>query len=449
MNYSERIGGKEWVRFPTERAPDNEPLSTDRFIHRRGFKPRASYFPGGNEPSENKVNEVYRQIVELACCGEINSKPVSFLKPELKVHIPHLSQRSRWIRSSLASKPCYSLDGPGVRADFYSQLIKYCPATDVLAVALGSRLHFIFSENWEEIYLINDFTSGVIRQLAFSPDGKQLFVSVEESDRLNLVQYLYLTDGGPHFNKGGEIQSNDSLTCEEMIAADDVMYLGLSNGKIYKTNFQFTASSSFSSSSTDKISGLALSPNHRILIAGRNAGLIDLFSVDSASHLQSIDIYSRLSVAPAVKAIAFSPEGDYFVTGGGFTYPYLMLWKTANPSAPLQTEDTSSQIIRLFWLDDFIVSVQRNQELKFWPIDNKNISAGWGPVISQCTGDEPINQAYASGAELLKKRDGTQIMVVKPALEKLECWDLPKPLKKADKSKDLMGRFSETMTNLR
>lgn len=253
-----------------------------------------------------------------------------------------------------------------LKDDFYDQALAYNSENNCFACILDGTVHldkgrhdYIFSpynENW------NSHPTAI----AFSPDGESILISMKDG---SLFGYnLEFEPQGISARKVCEINAlclGVGRQKHQLVVSDSWIFVGMQNGRICRINkSNFDEIDYYKNTDYAPITGLALSPDGQSLLASNNDGTIYLFDIEKDEPLSVLK-----EIKSAVKALAFSPCGNYFVAGGGEADPRVILFEIQDEKIGVHTSyNPQSQVTALFWHNNFVLSTHRDGQIRTFPI---------------------------------------------------------------------------------
>ncbi|ODV93853.1 hypothetical protein PACTADRAFT_26851, partial [Pachysolen tannophilus NRRL Y-2460] len=243
-----------------------------------------------------------------------------------------------------SSIPFRVLDAPGLRDDFYSNLVSWSKKTGNIAVALCSNV-FIWSQDLGAIPLA-PVENDLITCVSYSNDdylvvgtkhGRLILYSQKE---MNVIKAYYLHDKGlcciTWFSDSKTIFTGDEageVSCFEIISKN--------NGE--DTRFHKSSAIKYHQ---QQICGIALSNDSKQLAIGGNDNCCTIWNI---SNINRPKLKFALPHRAAVKAISFCPwSTSLLATGGGSKDRVIRFWHT-NTGTLLDFINTKGQITSLIW----------------------------------------------------------------------------------------------------
>ncbi|KAL2227308.1 cell division cycle 20.2, cofactor of APC complex-like [Sesamum indicum] len=230
------------------------------------------------------------------------------------------------------------LDAPNIRNDYYLNIMEW-GKTNVLAVALGTRLYLWNAEN-HKIELLSEATENDYpASVSWSEDAKMLAVGYRcsriqlfDAESLKPVRCL-----NGHQKRVGSISWKGNIltsgSCDRAIINHDVRARNsmVCYIKVHK----------------GEVCGLKWSNTGSILASGANDNLVCLWDACKMSSMHHL--YRLNDHRAAVKALAWCPYNyNMLATGGGSTDGSLKIWNTQK-GVCINSIETKSQICGLQW----------------------------------------------------------------------------------------------------
>ncbi|GME73555.1 unnamed protein product [[Candida] boidinii] len=247
-------------------------------------------------------------------------------------------------REIITEIPLKVLDAPGLRNDFYCNLISWSPEYDHVAVGLGAITYI-----WKDAEGTKPLQSIATEQIScVSFSNKEYLIVGTKSGRLILYNLLLSTDVQctKIFNQ------SDGICCVSWLSKNDLFYCGDDGGNIglfhiTKINdvYDIIKRSSFSSHE-QQICGMDVSPDTREISVGGNDNIVKIYDT---SNLESPRLKFSLKHQAAVKAIAYCPwMPSLLVTGAGSKDRKIRFWHTKTGTL-IDFIETEGQITSLIW----------------------------------------------------------------------------------------------------
>ncbi|OWB78054.1 hypothetical protein B5S32_g2239 [[Candida] boidinii] len=247
-------------------------------------------------------------------------------------------------REIITEIPLKVLDAPGLRNDFYCNLISWSPQYDHVAVGLGA-ITYIWKDT-EGTKPLQSIATEQISCVSFS--NKEYLIIGTKSGRLILYNLLLSTDVQctELFNQ------SDGICCISWLSKNDLFYCGDDAGNvglfhITKINetYAINKRSSFSSHE-QQICGMDVSSDTREISVGGNDNIVKIYDI---SNLESPILKFTLKHQAAVKAIAYCPwMPSLLVTGAGSKDRKIRFWHTKTGTL-IDSIETEGQITSLIW----------------------------------------------------------------------------------------------------
>ncbi|KAJ1954090.1 substrate-specific activator of APC-dependent proteolysis, partial [Dipsacomyces acuminosporus] len=263
----------------------------------------------------------------------------------------------------IAKDPVKVLDTPGIRDDYYLNLLDWS-STNKVAVALNSEV-YIWDAKTSQTNLICDVSaqndSDWVTSVKWAERGKHLAIGLNSG----LVQVWDVNRGrkirdfAGHSRRVGVLEWNGS-----------VLSSGSRDKKIFNRDTRMREGSVVSTyyAHTQEVCGLQWSPGKSQLASGGNDNLLLVWDTRFTA-LNSLMRSSHPSIAPgamsfrrplyqfaehtaAVKALAWSPtQSGLLASGGGTDDRCIRMWNTQT-GQQVSTFDTGSQVCNLSWSFD-------------------------------------------------------------------------------------------------
>lgn len=256
-----------------------------------------------------------------------------------------LSPLSKQICRAAHIKADKVLDAPDMQDNFYYDLLDWS-SNNILAVALEKSIIFYDTET-ENISKIE--ASNFVSAVRWSPNGRYLATATEDGaftvfdwKRLRTVYTLV----PQHGHRIAALSWN----------GDKIISLGSFDGFIKHLNISSRAEQwPEHRGSEHEITGLAWSPDGKVLAVGSNDNSLSLWEL-SANHLHRT--FRIQHHEGAVKALAWSPhQSNVLASGGGKNDGKISVWNSRTGELKREIE-TGAQVSGLLWgpESDIIVS---------------------------------------------------------------------------------------------
>ncbi|MGW4354812.1 WD40 repeat domain-containing protein, partial [Nocardia sp. NPDC004582] len=126
------------------------------------------------------------------------------------------------------------------------------------------------------------------------------------------------------------------------------------------------------------VTGLAVSPDHRVAAVGWDAGSVRFFDLDDPGHIAPLgDPLPVSSIGTA--ALDYSPDGRYLATGG--TDSTVRLWQVTDPAHPKSLGQSITPAVSTLWRvafhpkADYLIGGGDNGVLRMWDLDPEHAAA--------------------------------------------------------------------------
>ncbi|KAK6463071.1 WD40-repeat-containing domain protein [Scheffersomyces coipomensis] len=265
-------------------------------------------------------------------------------KNEMKLiaHAKPKFKRSSKVKLSKVTVATDILQAPGLRNDFYSNLVSWSKKTNKIAVGLGVNSYLWGIDNHvEQIHL--DALS-LVTAVSCSRDdyiviaNSRGMISLIEQPK-NIVLAVYTLQ-------------NKCVFCFEWFSKSNRFIAGNEVGEVHifeivygQTRYELVEVACFKSHQ-QQICGLALSMDNTRLAVGANDNSCSLWDI---KNLETISLMFVLPHNAAVKAIAFCPwTNSLLATGGGSKDRKIRFWHTSS-GTKLNEIPTHGQVTSLIW----------------------------------------------------------------------------------------------------
>lgn len=238
--------------------------------------------------------------------------------------------------------PSTILQAPGLRNDFYSNLISWNKSTGKILVGLKSRI-FVWCANNQ------------VNEIAMEHQGMITAITCS-----NHSYFTYATLNG--VIALGDLKSNQILTsiklpnncvyCLQWSPNSDIIFAGDARGEVLilqinrRENEYLFHEQSRMKSNGEQICGIAISMDSKEVAVGGNDNKCTIWDIESIDHPQ---LKHTLFHTAAVKALAYCPwSTSLLASGGGSKDRNVRFWHTKSGTL-LQTIATDWQITSILW----------------------------------------------------------------------------------------------------
>ncbi|KAH6640049.1 WD40-repeat-containing domain protein [Truncatella angustata] len=281
----------------------------------------------------------------------------------------HLPKKRVKKQRTIPNPPFRVLDAPGLRDDFYCSIMAYSPTCNILAIGLGNLLY-----GWSEPTGTSLLNPGVrdgswLTSVAFSSTegGKSILAYGRSNGYIGLLSLFdsmipRFEAAHPHpvscmswrpvttmrpslnpFNSGVPAYTEDLLVGEEAgdEVARDTWHGSMSLLARVKVHAQ-------------QICGLAWSPDGEMFVTGGNDNMCCLFRAEKilVPRVKTWHASAALHCWPhlaAVKAIAFCPWRPHLLATGGGSNDKMIHFYHSTSGTTLATISVSAQVTSLVW----------------------------------------------------------------------------------------------------
>ncbi|KAK9451163.1 WD40-repeat-containing domain protein [Limtongia smithiae] len=269
-----------------------------------------------------------------------------------------LSGRHKHWQRSLNHTPFRVLDAPGLRDDFYTNLLAWSSLTNDLAVGLGNEVYI-----WQEgsgAVLLPEWIASPVACVSFGPDGQTLVVGRMDGSITCWTVYSR--------NARGEYFHGVGLCCiawrpGREPGAPMEFFVGDEVGEILRFKVVTTTEDGSLEASgryrldmmgktqghSQQICGIAFNPSGTKMAVGANDNTCTIWELNSADDGPAIAPKYRWDHRAAVKALAFCPwSPSLLATGGGSNDRTIRFWHT-NSGSLITSINTNAQVTSLIW----------------------------------------------------------------------------------------------------
>lgn len=306
-------------------------LQTERFLHFKTFRSikRQSSLQG----SDYFESDIHMQSLTNKLFGSINTCDSSFIAAD----IPEV--------------PFKVLDAPGLRNDYYSNLVCWAKKSDHIAAGLGSIV-YVWSEKDGTIPL-KPFGNQLISALSYSSED---YLAVGTKNSKIFIYSPNSIDVFTHMN----LKASTSICSIRWIPQSKYFFVGNDVGEITliklvvknEKNIMSTKLMGFLKiivsfkCAQQQICGIDVNPTSKQLAIGDNSNRSTIWDI---SNLGAPKMLFNLRHEAAVKAIAFCPwVPNLLATGGGTRDKHLRFWHTTSGTL-ISKHKTNGQITAVVW----------------------------------------------------------------------------------------------------
>ncbi|KAK9458474.1 WD40-repeat-containing domain protein [Lipomyces oligophaga] len=251
----------------------------------------------------------------------------------------------------LSFAPFRVLDAPGLRDDFYTNLLSWSSTTNDLAVGLGREV-YIWQESTGAV-LLPEWIASPVSCVSFAPDGKTL--AIGRLDGSITIWCVAARRFRAEYYQGAGLcciswrPKSDEQGCYEFFAGDEVgevlqFALRTSNGSTEDVLLENTHKTK---AHTQQICGIAFNPEGTQVAIGANDNTCTIWKVGKTGLASKPKF--RWDHRAAVKALAFCPwSPNLLATGGGSNDRTIRFWHTTSGSL-VHSFNTNAQVTSLIW----------------------------------------------------------------------------------------------------
>jgi len=323
----------------------------DRFIPNRteSSVESAIYKP---TPSKNTVEYLddsqiaYQSELAKACCLDLSKRILSFNVPAPTPSASTLINSQNWNRPlrptkrNIPTAPSRILDAPGLRDDYYLNLLDWS-STNVVAIALDKSVYLWNASTGNVEELCTSHESDYIASVKWTKDGSYLAVGTGGGD-------TQIWDA----ETSAKVRSMSGHIARVGVVAWDrhILSTGSRDGSIHTHDVRIAAHKIASlASHTHEVCGLAYREDGGMLASGGNDNLLNIW--DARNTLTPK--FSKTAHSAAVKALAWCPwQMGLLASGGGSRDGNIHFWNTSTGSK-LSSISTSSQVSSLIWSREY------------------------------------------------------------------------------------------------
>jgi len=239
------------------------------------------------------------------------------------------------IMRKIPKYPYKQLDAPGLRDDFYLNLLDWS-SENFLSIGLDRKLYTWSAYN-NKSHLITELESDTdyIGAIAWSQNGHYIALGNNSGE----IRLYDIVKCKPIF----QIQSHN-MRIGSLAWNGNLLASGSRDKKIVVTDIRSTQSLFSITAHKQEICGLKWSFDENLLASGGNDNKVNIFSLR-----QQKDFARFSSHSAAVKALAWSPhQTNILATGGGTSDKTIRFWNLHN-SQEIDCVDSGSQVCNLMY----------------------------------------------------------------------------------------------------
>ncbi len=319
--------------------------------------------------------------------------------------------------------------------DFYCDAMAYNQKQDCLAFIVDLT---VFIKKGDFVYQSFPNFRDVPSAVAFNPEGTALLVSLRSG-------YLGVFD--LVFNQNDISQSlvweSDEFYSpwlpqrNHFVISQAYIFVGTEDGRICRISRGAPEEKKFYENiDGQQVGGLALSPDETLLLVGNEGGGISLFDVNNPRPLH----YQKLTRG-CVKALTFSPCGQFFLIGGGSLDPRLILFKVENQQMKkVLSYNVAFQTTSLFWHKNYVVSTHRDGVVRTFLVNPDSFALISRP---KC---EPISLGNRLTYAALRQGESSETLFIGSGSEnKLFEVEIKAPYQNEEKKSELFSSRYDTI----
>lgn len=324
------------------------------------------------------------------------------------------------LENKTPTKPEHAFDLSLPADDFYDHSICYCPTLNRMAVFNKDNVFLVTFENTRPARIFPLSTTIFLERnrptsISFSPKGDYFLVATASGDLYRYDEKLTI-NGTTHTWWIDTQPDSEHIVHLPLIISEPWIYIGFPDGSIKKYNSSTgTEELPIESSLHSQIHGMALSPNGKYLVTGGEDGVIKLFDLEQEKEISTL----KTSIA-TIKAITFSPCGNFFATGSGQAETTISIWKYTNTKIMrVQVQYVAAAVSTIFWTGNLLLSTHTNGKFLLFKIDLKQTL----PLS-----DHPISRDLQCGriTHAALKEEGTNksLIAVCPKSQRVISWKI-------------------------
>lgn len=259
---------------------------------------------------------------------------------KLQIHIPHFNANK--IFSLKIDKV---LDAPNFGNNYYYHLLQI-NNSGLTIIALNNCIYGVKSSYKPINILIADPTESAISCLMPLESKHSISNKLIYSNAAGMITVMDLTTYQAMWNRGVDCDQHVDKTVLRAVD-DNCFYVATYNGSIIEYDVRSPTVINQYRADADRACSLVF--NHQnSLVSGNNNNKIFMYDV---RRLNSGPVFSYDEHNAGVRAIDFSPNGEFVVSGGGTACKTLAVWQTSTGKTYTKFK-TSMQITSVKWLPD-------------------------------------------------------------------------------------------------
>lgn len=247
--------------------------------------------------------------------------------------------------------PFKVLDAPGLRNDYYSNLVSWAHHSDHIAAGLGS-LVYIWSEKDGTIPL-KPFGAHIVSAVSYSVDD---YLAVGTKNSKIFIYSPTSANIFTHF----DLRSNTSICSIKWMPNSRYFFVGNDVGEISLIKLVIKLEKNIGSQrligflqlkltlkcAQQQICGIDVNPTSKLLAIGANNNCSTIWDI---SNLELPVLLYNLKHDAAVKAVAFCPwVPNLLATGGGTRDKHIRFWHTTSGTL-ISKHKTNGQVTAVVW----------------------------------------------------------------------------------------------------
>ncbi|KAG9290338.1 hypothetical protein G9A89_007069 [Geosiphon pyriformis] len=252
---------------------------------------------------------------------------------------PSQSSTSIQINRRIIKVPERVLDAPGMRDDYYLNLLDWS-CKNMVAIGLDKNV-YIWNADTGQVTSIGDAgDNDYVASLSWSADGDHLAVGMSDGD----TQVWDVSKEQKVRSMLGHSARVGVLSWKSCILSS-----GCKDGNIWNHDIRIPEHRAAQlSGHTSEVCGLKWRPDGFQLASGGNDNRVNIWDARS-----SLPKYTKEIHVAAVKALAWCPwQTNLLATGGGSYDRTIHFWNTTNGTR-LQSTDTGSQVTSIIWSREY------------------------------------------------------------------------------------------------
>ncbi|CAG85587.2 DEHA2B14498p [Debaryomyces hansenii CBS767] len=325
------------------RAPNSSPVSPHQEViaSALGFSSNSRVY---QLSATNSSNGAHNSTMSLM--GSLVDSPSSKEIRKYLASRPVTAPTGHRKRIIKLTKPDHNLEAPGLKDDFYCNVVSWSKMTNRIAVGLNKSVYSWSTNN--DVVLMHHDNYITVTAVSYS-DHDYILIGKDNGEVLMLSQR-------ENAIKATLSNHDRSIFCFQWFPGSRQFLAGDSKGDVLCVNVTEDSMGNVSlriqcilECHQQQICGLALSNDSQLLAVGGNDNCCSIWDV---SDVLAPKIKSVLPHKAAVKAIAFCPwANSILATGGGSNDRTIRFWH-ANTGTLLNTFAAKAQVTSLFWCKD-------------------------------------------------------------------------------------------------